>query len=342
MTHRYVSLWFRYLVTDWFTRRDPALGKQSFILTAPERGRIVVTTANRIAEKAGIFVGMALPDARALVPGIEQFDYKPEFAARLLDALAAWTIRYTPVVQVSGSDGLLLDITGCAHLRGGEASYLKDLVVRLRTAGYEVRGAMADTIGTAWAISRYGRDQPIITAGGQAASLAALPPSSLRISGETAERLRNLGIRTIGDLTKIPRSSLNRRFGQELTLRLCQALGEAPEAMTPKRQVNPYEETLVSSDGIATAEGIAKALELLLARLCERLKEEGKGSRALTLESHRLDGVTQQVTIGTGRPSRNEVLQAFRRQAHPNRASARHRNIHIILPARRNGHGRTG
>jgi protein ImuB len=57
MTRRYVSLWFRYLVTDWFTRRDPALGKLPFVLTAPERGRTVIATANRIAEEAGIFIG---------------------------------------------------------------------------------------------------------------------------------------------------------------------------------------------------------------------------------------------------------------------------------------------
>jgi protein ImuB len=60
------------------------------------------------------------------VPTLENFDDKPDFALRLLDALAGWVIRYTPVVQVSGRDGLLLDITGCAHLRGGEFSFLKD------------------------------------------------------------------------------------------------------------------------------------------------------------------------------------------------------------------------
>jgi protein ImuB len=204
-------------------------------------------------------------------------------------------------------DGLLLDITGCAHLRGGEFSFLKDIVVRLRTAGYEVRGAMADTVGAAWAVSRYGCEQPIIASGAQAASLAKLPPSSLRISNETAERLRNLGIRTIHDLSKIPRSSLNRRFGQELTLRLCQALGEAPEVLTPKRPVNPYEETLVSSDGISTAEGISHALKILLGLLCVRLKQEGKGARALTLEGHRLDGGIERVAVGTSRPSRSEI-----------------------------------
>jgi protein ImuB len=61
MTHRYVSLWFRYLVTDWFTRRDPALAKLPFVLTASEPGRVAITAANRCAEEAGIFAGMALP-----------------------------------------------------------------------------------------------------------------------------------------------------------------------------------------------------------------------------------------------------------------------------------------
>lgn len=70
MTRRYVSLWFKYLVTDWLARREPALKSQPFVITRPERGRVVIVQANRVAEESGIYLGMALPDARALLPQI--------------------------------------------------------------------------------------------------------------------------------------------------------------------------------------------------------------------------------------------------------------------------------
>lgn len=305
MTRRYVSLWFKYLVIDWLARRAPELKAQPFVITRPERGRVVIVQANRVAEENGIFIGMALPDARALLPQIENFDEKPGFALQLLEQLADWSIRYTPGVQVTGEDGLMLDITGCAHLRGGEHPCLRDMVVRLRSAGLEARGAMADTIGAAFAIARYGREKPIIAAGGQAEALAGLPLSALRVAEETSLRLSQLGIRTIGDLQKLPRASLNRRFGPELTLRLCQALGEVPEAFASKRMSEAYQERLTCSDGVATAEGIAQALTHLLALLCERLAAEHKGIRALSFECLRLDGVRQELSIGTNRPVRS-------------------------------------
>lgn len=305
MSRRYVSIWFNYLVTDWLARREPELKALPFVISRPERGRTVIVQANRVAETGGVTIGMALPDARALLPQIENFDEKPGFALQLLDQLADWAIRYTPGVQVSGDDGLMLDITGCAHLRGGEHSYLRDIVVRLRSAGIEARGAMADTIGTAWAIARYGREKPIIATGAQADALALLPPAALRISEATTQRLTQLGIRRIGDLQKLPRASLNRRFGPELTLRLCQALGEVQEAFAPKRLQEAYQERFTCSDGVATAEGIAQALHHLLAKLCDRLAAEHKGVRGLQFECHRLDGVRQELSIGTNRPVRS-------------------------------------
>jgi protein ImuB len=305
MTRRYVSIWFKYLVTDWLARREPELKALPFVISRPERGRVVVVQANRVAEESGITIGMALPDARALLPQIANFDEKPGFALQLLDQLADWAIRYTPGVQVTDDDGLMLDITGCAHLRGGEHPCLRDIIVRLRSAGIEARGAMADTMGAAWAVARYGREKPLIESGAQADAIANLPPAALRISETTVQRLTQLGIRRIGDLQKLPRASLNRRFGPELTLRLCQALGEVQEAFAPKRLQDPYHERLKISDGVATAEGIAQALRHLLAKLCDRLTSENKGVRSLQFECHRLDGVRQELTIGTNRPVRD-------------------------------------
>lgn len=313
MTRRYVSLWFPYLVTDWFTRRDPGLGQVPFVMIAQERGRLAVTRANPVAERSGIRAGMALADARTLWPNVETFDDKPGFAAKLLDALGDYCIRYSPSVQVDGEDGLLLDVTGCAHLRGGEHDYLKDLVIRLRESGYQVRGAMADTIGCAWAVARFGKDRPLIASGQSAQAVSLLPPEALRIGEDASDKLRALGIRTISDLTNIPRSMLGRRFGQELLLRLSQALGEMPENLVPKRLIERYEERLVSPDGTVTAEGIAQALRSLLAALCARFEREGLGARRLDFMYHRLDGETGSVTIGTGKPCRkaNHLFKLF-------------------------------
>ena len=118
MQKRFISIWFRYLKTDWFTRRRPLLRDKPFILAAPDHGRLIVASANLLAQKQGIDTGMSVADARALIPDLEVLDDNPEIANRLLAGLAEWCIRYTPSVAADPPDGLLLDVTGCAHLWG--------------------------------------------------------------------------------------------------------------------------------------------------------------------------------------------------------------------------------
>lgn len=83
---------------------------------------------------------MAAADAKAIVPGLGVIDDIPGQAAKLLKALGEWCIRYSPMVTMDLPGGLIMDITGCAHLWGGEREYLKHMVTHLRSKGYDVRG----------------------------------------------------------------------------------------------------------------------------------------------------------------------------------------------------------
>src|SRR5687768_16754368 len=99
MEKRFVSIWFRHLVTDWFSLRQPGLKTIPFVLRTPVHGRMIVTAANAVAESKGINTGMAVADARALFPSLEVLDDKPDLIARLLKRLAEWCIRFTPFVS---------------------------------------------------------------------------------------------------------------------------------------------------------------------------------------------------------------------------------------------------
>ncbi|HEX3384750.1 MAG TPA: DNA polymerase Y family protein, partial [Mucilaginibacter sp.] len=156
MQKRFVSIWFRHLTTDWLTLRRPELKALPFVFAAPERGRMLITAANSLAEAQDISPGMALADARAIVPSLEMADHTPGKESKLLKALGGWCIRYTPLVAVDMPDGLILDVSGCAHLWGGERAYLGTIIKVLRNKGYNARGAMADSVGAAWAVARFG------------------------------------------------------------------------------------------------------------------------------------------------------------------------------------------
>jgi protein ImuB len=305
MAKRYAAIWFGHLLTDQRTVRHPELKGTCFVLAGMQRGRMVISAASVAAEKQGIRPGMVLADALAVLPGLVVIDEKPGLALKLLSAIAEWCIRYTPVVAIDPPDGLILDITGCAHLWGGEPAYLKDINKRLAGLGYQVRSAIADTIGSAWANSRHGRIKAIIEPGGHKMALSVMPPQALRIEPAVLERLDKLGFYQIGHFVDMPRSVLRRRFGQKLLLRLDQALGYATEQIEPVRPVEPYQQRLPCLEPIRTAAGIETALQNLLETLCKRLVKEGLGIRKAVFKAYRMDGSPQQIDIGTHSASCN-------------------------------------
>lgn len=305
MPKRYLSIWFRHLTTDRMVRLHPELRDKPFLLYAPEHGRMLVRTSSRALDKEGIAPGMVVADVRAILPSVEVFPDDPATTDKLLKDLAEWFLRYTPVPAIDPPDGLMLDITGCTHLWGGELSYLKSIIIRLRKGGYDVKAAIADTIGTAWAMARFGKNGAIVEPGRQSEALRSLPPAALRLDNSILQRLEKLGFRQIGQLNRIPRTNLRRRFGDVLLTRLGQALGTEPELLNPVKSPPLYQEWLPTLEPIRTAKGIEIALQRLLDTLCERFFNEGKGMRTGTFKGYRVDGKIEQISIGTNRASRN-------------------------------------
>jgi protein ImuB len=305
MQKRFISIWFRYLKTDWFTRRRPSLRDKPFVLAAPDHGRMIVTSANLLAQKQGIDTGMSVADARALIPALEVLDDSTEITNRLLTGLAEWCSRYTPSVAADPPNGLLLDVTGCAHLWGGEMEYITGMSNRIKYFGYDIRAAMADTIGAAWAAARFGKNITVIESGQQSEALILLPPAALRLEAPAIERLEKLGLRQISQFINMPRSALRRRFGSSLLQRLDQALGHEEELIIPINPIEAYHERLPCLELIVTATGIEIALQRLLDAVCHRLQKDQKGLRSASFKGYRMDGKIQEISIGTNRASCN-------------------------------------
>jgi protein ImuB len=331
---RFVAIWFPFLKTDWFSIRQPPLCNVPFVLAAPDHGRMLITAANEKAIAQSIHVGMVAADAKAMWPSLTVSDDQPGLAERLLKRIAEWCIRFSPCVAIDGDDGLFLDATGCTHLWGGDKEYVKDITSRFRNYGYTVRVAIADTIGAAWAVSRFGKNELIIEPGQHSIALLYLPAAALRLDDDTTDRLNKLGLRQVKDFIAMPKAALRRRFLNHqdtktqiqtksgrpssvvrgpwsILTRINQALGLEEEFIQPIHPPAPYQERLPCLEPIVTATGIEIALQRLLETLCRRLQEEGKGIRTAILKCYRVDGKIEQVEIGTIRAS-HHVEHLFR------------------------------
>ncbi|MFC4213034.1 Y-family DNA polymerase [Pedobacter lithocola] len=300
---RYLAVYFTNLLADYLAVKKPELKDKVYVFTMSQSNRIMVTASSREAEKQGIFSRTVLADAKALVPDILAFDDEPDFNKKLLIRIAKWAIRYSPIVSIDLPDGIILDSSGCSHLLGGEEKYLETILSKLQEYGYNCRGSISDTIGTSWAIARLGSKSPIIQPGQQYNALLNLPSLALRLEQHIVQRLNKLGFDKIGKFIQLPASMLRRRFGQELLLRLGQALGTEEEAITPIIVKERFEERLFCLEPISTKTGIEIAVEKLLDALCERLAKEGLGIRSAELKGYRLDGRITETKIGTNQPT---------------------------------------
>jgi protein ImuB len=308
---RFLALHLPELPTDRLRRALPAPPgdpAQAPPLAAWERqgGRRLLVAVDAAAARLGLHPGQALADAQAICPGLLLQPADPAADAAALQALALWARRWTPLAAADPPDGLLLDITGCAHLFGGEAALLQDCRDRLRAAGIAARGAVAGQPGTAGALARARHDNPVILSSSEARMAAPLPIGpALRLEPGLQAALSRLGLRRVDDLLNQPRGPLQRRFGLALMQALDAAAGRRSLPLAPAEPPPDLRVTLALLEPVLTRPAIEAVLERLLAALCERLRGAGLGARRLGLTAWRGDGTLQSLAIGTGAATRD-------------------------------------
>ena len=298
-------------------------------------GRQLLAAVNPAAEALGLRAGMPLADALSFLPGLATRPAALAEDAAALRRLAEWCGRYSPWTAPDGVDGIKIEITGSAHLWGGEASLAADLSQRLSRQGIAHRLAIADTLGAAWALARFAATEaprsadpvgckfpaetanltaapiivpPIIVPTGETqAALASLPVAALRLDPALVEGLHRVGLRRVGEVLAMPRDALARRFGDMVARRLDQALDLLPEPLSPLGETPAWRMRLSFAEPIADPADLARAAERLTLDLAARLAREGMGARRLDLGFHRIDGRVEHIRIGTARPSRDPI-----------------------------------
>jgi protein ImuB len=269
--------------------------------------RDLIAAACPEAQALGIRPGMTLAKARVLVRGLDVRPADREGDAAWLARLGLFAARrWTPRAALSGPDGLWLDLTGVAHLFGGEESMCARILAFCRRLGFSARIAVADSLGAAHALARYGgRPLLLCPEGSEADLLGPMPLGALRLNEEVLGAAHRLGLERIAELVAMPRAPLQRRFGETLLLRLDQALGRAPEPFEPIVPEEAPAILLRFLEPIATAEAIAEASGEAVRRLVPLLGEAGLGVRSLLLLCERVDNDVQAVRVSLARATRD-------------------------------------
>jgi protein ImuB len=282
-------------------------GKHPLVVYAKTGNAYAIASLDRQASKAGLRVGMALADARAMQPHLIAVEADEEADATLLDQIAAWCDRYSPVVVKDPPHGLFIDLTGCSHLFGGDGAVLADIEKRLARQGFISRSAIAPTPGAAWAMSRAGRarlaDEETLHD-----LLAPLPVSTLRLEDSAIVLMKRLGLETIGQIMDGPRKPFTARAGKHAMLRLDQAFGRMKEPLAPHRP--PPEQFALRRlvEPILSMEAVMTVAESLTEELCSSLRQDGKGALIFRLHLFGVDNRTREIELGLSRAENDATI----------------------------------
>ncbi len=256
------------------------------------------------ASQQGLTIGMALTAARAQVPALDVMQIDRQADGACLQACAAAGEIFTPLVAIDGHDGLILDITGCAHLFDGERGLHAAIRRRFAALGLTTRATIAATPDAAHALARFSK-MTIVTPGEEEASVRGLPVTALESDTETTVSLVRAGLRTLGDLIDRPMRMLAARFGEALTRKLQRVFGREDRRIAPERPLPDCMAERHFPDPLTELIGL-QAVFLALARdVCDVLEQRGSGGRRFEASLFRCDGVVQRLAIETSAPCRD-------------------------------------
>ncbi len=284
------------------------------IVVAKQNNALQIYALDDAAARLGLEVGLPLANARAICPHLQVFDADEAADARTLNDIADWCDRFTPLVALDAPHGLFLDITGCAHLFGGEAALMRLLCAVLTAQGFAVSAAIAGTSVCARTLRSHVHGR-IVREGEEAEAVGPLPVFALGADEAITRGLRRAGLKTIGDVAARARHEITARFGADFTTLLEQALGQGDAPISPRKPLPDYIVEKRFAEPVATEAVISATLSGLAGMLVAAMDKQGKGARRLEASFFRTDGAVRAIAVDTGRPvTRGEIIDRLFRE----------------------------
>jgi len=254
------------------------------VVTAPDDPRRTVVACNERAARQGIAPGMGLNAALARVPGLRVEEQRPAAEAALLDRLGRWALQYTPAVSLEPPGAVLAEVRGSLGLFGGAMALLRRALAGLSANGLSASLALAPTPRAALWLARAELALTVTRVDALPGIAARLPLACLHWPEDTVATLAGLGIASVAELVRLPRTGFAARFGPRLLDDLDEGFGRRA---APRRRYVVPERFDERFELPAPAEAVAlvePALEHGLARLEAFLRARASGIRVLRVD----------------------------------------------------------
>jgi protein ImuB len=236
------------------------------------------------ARRAGLRAGLTLAEAHAYVAALEVKPVSHGQVQQSLARVAEVAMEFGPTVSVCAPDAVYVDLTGAAHLAGGEQAVASALQARVAALHHVSRVAIADGPRIAACVARHAAADIMIVAPGQGhKAMAALPITALPLDEDTLGWLVRVGIMSVGDLGRLPRAQVASRLGEHAPQILSLVSGTDSDPLVAYEPPREVSESVSWEEGVEQQSALVFVLNRLTARVGARLQGRGEATRALVL-----------------------------------------------------------
>jgi protein ImuB len=299
----WLALHLPVLPLEVFTRAEDK--QRPLAVSDIQARRPAILVANAGARRQGVLSGMPIGAAQALTTELQVLARAPEREQTALEGLAAWLLQFTSLVSLTPPDALLLEIGGSLNLFGGPRTLLQRVREGVLHLGYRARLAAAPTpLGALW-LARAGEGPQITDQARLRSALSGLPLNALRLETAVEDSLHGMGLRSLGELLRLPRDGLSRRFGTALVRSLDQALGRYPDPRLPYVPPPRFSSRLALPAEVDDTHALLFGMRRLLEELAGTLRARDAGVQHMTWSLLHTEGKATAVTLGLVAPNRN-------------------------------------
>ena len=264
-----------------------------------------VVACNEHAAGAGIRDGMALSAAYALSPQLITHTRDSDAEQRCLDETALWALQFTSQISVLPPDSLLLEIGASLKLFGGLDALCRRISDSAAELGFDAVISAAPTPRGAHWLARCGLSVTIDSSASLAHYLNRLPVTCLDAKSAVFQSLAKMGLRSIGQLVRLPRDAFARRFGQSVLDQLDRAFGRLPDPQPLFTPPSRFIARLALPAPVSEAEALLFAAHRLLLQMSGYLSAINAGVMRFRLGLENEDNKTSDAVVALSLPSRD-------------------------------------
>ncbi len=285
----------------WIALHLPSLSLETFSATLADRDAGVpiallrahrIVSANAAARALGVQQGLKRATALSLAPQLTLGEADPVRDAEALTTVAHAALAFTPSVSIPPASPavdappphtVLLEVQASLRYFGGFTALRRRLLDALAPLGHRLHLASAPTPLGAALLARVHAELHCNDIDATRTALDAAPVWLLGPGRAHWDALQGMGLRTISDLRRLPRSGLARRFGEAVLDELDRAFGQTPDPREPIVLPPVFDSRLELFARADTTQQVVQGAEVLLPRLVAWLSAQHAAARRFTL-----------------------------------------------------------